>query len=53
MPKQHATRKSAHNVKMLDKAGIPPKGKAPQRTIRQAGGIRASVNRGGKKRVTG
>lgn len=27
--------------------------KAPQRTKRQVGGLRASVNRGGKKRVAG
>jgi hypothetical protein len=60
MPKQHAKRKTAHNVKMLSKAGkaaggasAAKPGKAPQRTVRQAGGMRASVNRGGKSRVNG
>lgn len=60
MPKRHAYRKTAHNVKMLAKAGkskqtpteVHP-GKAPQRRIRQAGGMRASLNRGAKGRVTG
>lgn len=60
MPKQHAKRKTAHNVKMLSKAGKPDggaaaskPGKAPQRTVRQGGGLRASVNRGGKSRLNG
>ena len=60
MPKQAAKRTTAHNMKMLAKAGKPTAaattakpGKAPQRTVRQAGGMRASVNRGGKSRVNG
>jgi hypothetical protein len=60
MPKQHAQRKNRPNTKITAKAGKPtnaasdhPPAKAPQRTVRQAGGLRASVNRGGKSRVNG
>ena len=60
MSKQHAHRKTRHNVKTTAKAGkdhdamttTPPQ-KAPQRTQRQPGGLRASLNRGAKSRTSG
>ena len=60
MPKQYAQRKTRHNVKTTAKAGkdkdvpttVRPM-KAPQRTKRQPGGLRASLNRGSRSRTSG
>lgn len=56
----HAVVGMKRNTKIRAKAGksneVPTNTqpmKAPQRTKRQAGGLRASVNRGGKKRISG
>ena len=54
MPKQNAKRKSAHNVKMLSKAGKGPgakSGKAPERPAGELGGKRQGVGRSGRARV--
>ncbi len=52
-PKQDNTRRSARPTADARVTGGQESGKNPQRTVRQAAGMRASVNRGGRKRVEG